>query len=197
VRTILLGLMPAGFLFATLLPTVLAWWLDEVSRMAVLTCFFLGISLPLGVATRYLKTCLPSVGLDAQLLGVNVASLALVVGAGAWLIHEFGPPGIAASVLVSDVCGLAMLLGLLKQRSSLRIARTLAAASAVGGVWAVLYVASTALSPSPWIHVLGPLLVATPLTLWVAAMPHRAASATSGASPVRTAGDDPPLRKTA
>ncbi len=89
VRTILLGLMPVGFLFATLLPTVLAWWLNETSPMAALTCFFLGISLPLGVATRYLKTCLPSIGLNAQLLSVNVASLALGVGAGA-LAYPYG-----------------------------------------------------------------------------------------------------------
>jgi O-antigen/teichoic acid export membrane protein len=197
VRTILLGLMPVGFLFATLLPTVLVWWLNETSQMAALTCFFLGISLPLGVATRYLKTCLPSIGLNAQLLSVNVASLVLGVGAGAWLIRDVGPPGIAASVLISDACGLAMLLGLLKQQSSLRIAPALAAAIAVGGVWATLYVTSTALSPWPRLHVLVPLVITTPLTLWVAAIPHLAAFKTSGAGTVRTAGDDPPLRKTA
>jgi hypothetical protein len=197
VRTILLGLMPVGFLFATLLPTVLVWWLNETSQMAALTCFFLGISLPLGVATRYLKTCLPSIGLNAQLLSVNVASLVLGVGAGAWLIRDVGPPGIAASVLISDACGLAMLLGLLKQQSSLRIAPALAAAIAVGGVWATLYVTSTAFSPWPRLHVLVPLVITTPLTLWVAAIPHLAAFKTSGAGTVRTAGDDPPLRKTA
>jgi O-antigen/teichoic acid export membrane protein len=197
VRTILLGLMPVGFLFATLLPTVLAWWLNETSPMAALTCFFLGISLPLGVATRYLKTCLPSIGLNAQLLSVNVASLALGVGAGAWLIRVVGPPGIAASVLVSDVCGLAMLLGLLKRRSSLRIAPAIAAASGVGGVWAALYVTSMALSPSPWLRVLVPLVVATPLTLWIAAIPHRAAFTTSAAAAVRPAVDTQLLRKTA
>jgi len=197
VRTILLGLMPVGFLFATLLPTVLAWWLNETSQMAALTCFFLGISLPLGVATRYLKTCLPSIGLNAQLLSVNLASLALGVGAGAWLIHEFGPPGIAASVLVSDTCGLALLLGLLKQRSSLRIGPTLAKASAVGGVWAALYATSLALTQSPWAQILAPMVVATPLTLWVAAMPHRTDSITYGACAVRPADEDQPLRKTA
>jgi O-antigen/teichoic acid export membrane protein len=197
VRTILLGLMPVGFLFMTVLPMVLTWWLNESSRMAALTCFFLGISLPLGVATRYLKTCLPSIGLNAQLLSVNVASLVLGVGTGALLINEIGPPGIAASVLVSDVCGLALLLVVLKHQLSLQIARTLAAASAVGGVWAALYGASMAFSPSPWVHVFVPMVLATPLTLWVAAVPHRAAFAADGAGAVRPAVEAHSLRKTA
>jgi hypothetical protein len=189
--------MPVGFLFATLLPTVLAGWLNETSPMAALTCFFLGISLPLGVATRYLKTCLPSIGLNSQLLSVNVASLALGVGAGAWLIRVVGPPGIAASVLVSDVCGLAMLLGLLKRRSSLRIAPALAAASAVAGVWAALYLTSMALSPWPWLHVLVPVVIATPLTLWTAAIRHRAAFTESVAGAVPPSVDTSLLRRTA
>jgi O-antigen/teichoic acid export membrane protein len=197
VRAILLGLMPVGFLFMTVLPMVLARWLNETSRMAALTCFFLGISLPLGVATRYLKTCLPSVGLNAQLLIINFASLVLGVGTGAWMIHDLGPPGIAASVLVSDACGLFLLLVVLKHQLSLQIARTLVAASAVGGVWAALYVAATVLSASPWVHVFAPMLVAAPLTLWMAAMPHRAAFTTSGAGAVPPADDAHSLRKTA
>jgi O-antigen/teichoic acid export membrane protein len=197
VRTILLGLMPVGFAFITLLPTVLAWWLNETSRMAAVTCFFLGISLPLGVATRYLKTCLPSVGLNAQLLSVNVASLVLGVGTGAAVINDIGPAGIAASVLVSDAFGLALLLTFLKQRASLRIAPTLGAASAVGGLWAALYVGSMVLSPSPWVRAFVPMVVATPLTLWVATIPHRAASTTRDRGPARRSVEAQILRKTA
>ena len=143
-RTIFLAHVPIAFGFVTLLPLLLKRFMHVGSAGEEILCLLLGISLPLGVATRYLKTCLPSIGLNTQLLTVNLACVVVGIGMGIGLVHTAGAPGIAASVLCTELCGLALILMVIKRKlPALRFApivqAPLATAAVLLGVQSILW----------------------------------------------------------
>jgi O-antigen/teichoic acid export membrane protein len=167
-RTIFLAHVPVAFAFVTVLPLMLDLFQHINSPGEELICLLLGLSLPFGVATRYLKTCLPSVGLNGQLLTVNVVSLAIGVGMGVGLIGAFGAPSIAASVLCSEVCGLCLILMILKQKlPELRLSAIVQAPVAAAVVLLAVHAALWGTSAPQLMCMLLPMAVCTPLAGWM------------------------------
>jgi len=185
-RTIFLVHLPFGFAFAALLPAMLKHFMHVGSSSEEIICLLLGISLPVGVATRYLKTCLPSLGLNAQLLAVNAASLAVGIGIGLGLMKSAGAAGIAVSVLCCETCGLGLILMFLKQKLPALRLGSIARAPAIVAV-ALIGMESNlwAMGWQLWPRTIVPLVTVVPLIGWIALKqaaavgrePHVAASA--------------------
>jgi len=126
--------------------------------------------LPVAVATRYLQTCLPSVGLNKELLKVNLVNLMIGLGCGAALIAVVGGWGVAASVLLSEITALALLLKFVKQKlPALKFGPMFVAPFAAASIWGVVYLTTIAVGASYWPQVLAPLVLTTPIAWWLSA----------------------------
>ncbi len=170
VQTIILCLIPIGFLFITALPMIFDAAFQGSSPNLTLICQLLGFSLPVAVTTRYLQTSLPSVGFNKELLTVNLVNLTVGLGAGAALITIAGGWGVAASVLLSEIVSLALLLTSVKQKLPvLRFGPMFIAPIVAASVWCTVYLAATVIGLPYWLQIVTPLLLATPITWWLSA----------------------------
>jgi O-antigen/teichoic acid export membrane protein len=199
---LILAHLPIAYLFATLLPWTLAHWLGGSSAMTGTTCLLLGLSLPVAVATRYLKTCLPSVGLNAQLLVVNVVSLVLGVAIGVMLMQQYSGAGIAASLIVSESFGIGLLIFFLKQKlPQLRATAIFRAPLAVVTAGGFAQFAVVQATDATWLQITVPLTVGTTLGGWRAARLLHSESPANEHEPVSfpstTASVSSPHRKSA
>jgi O-antigen/teichoic acid export membrane protein len=168
VQTILLCLIPIGFLFMTVLPTIFAAVFDGDSPNLPIICQLLGLSLPVAVTTRYLQTCLPSVGLNKELLKVNVANLSIGLGSGMALIATVGGWGVAASVLLSETTSLVLLLTFVKQKlPALKFGPMFAAPCAAGSIGMVIYFVAVAVGTPGWLQIAAPLAFTAPIAWWL------------------------------
>jgi O-antigen/teichoic acid export membrane protein len=166
VQTILLGLVPVGLLFVSTLPLVFVATFPNSSPNLTIICWFLGASLPMAVVTRYLQTCLPSIGLNKELLKVNFVYLVVGVCCGAAMTFAVGGWGVAASVLISEFASLCLLLALVRQRlPGLQIAPMLSAPLVAAVLCGVLHLLFWTMRAPHWLQVVAPIVVAAPI-LW-------------------------------
>jgi Na+-driven multidrug efflux pump len=79
--------------------------------------YWLAATTPLGVMTRYLKTCMPALGLSWELLLVSLVSIAVGVLGGCLMISEWGVIGMPLAVFLAEIVCLVMQIYYLAKKS--------------------------------------------------------------------------------
>lgn len=116
-RSIALVTVPCALLFAGVLPTMLSWLWKGFSEETVIVTYWLAAATPLGVISRYLKTCMPALGLSWELLLVSIVSIFAGVLGGCLLIFAFGIVGMPLAVFLAEITCLSMQIYYLKKKS--------------------------------------------------------------------------------
>lgn len=116
-QTIALFTIPCALLFAGVLPSALSWLWKDFSEETVVVTYWLAATTPLGVMTRYLKTCMPALGLSWELLLVSIVSIVAGVLGGCLLISAFGVIGMPLAVFIAEITCLGMQFYYLKKQS--------------------------------------------------------------------------------
>jgi O-antigen/teichoic acid export membrane protein len=116
-QTIALATIPCALLFAGVLPSALSWLWKDFSEETVVVTYWLAATTPLGVMTRYLKTCMPALGLSWELLLVSLVSIAVGVLGGCLMISEWGVIGMPLAVFLAEIVCLVMQIYYLAKKS--------------------------------------------------------------------------------